>query len=73
MPPQTPLGSAPLSSQLDHICISFDNGKTTMNFMEAALLIQGSACIYSRKVRRARGSSPSQIPELIPDPLILDP
>ncbi|NXP26303.1 CNDH2 protein, partial [Scytalopus superciliaris] len=36
--------------QLDQICISFDNGKTTMNFMEAALLIQGSACIYSRKV-----------------------
>lgn len=37
--------------QLDQICISFDNGKTTMNFTEAALLIQGSACIYSRKVR----------------------
>ncbi|NXV55583.1 CNDH2 protein, partial [Molothrus ater] len=36
--------------ELDQICISFDNGKTTMNFMEAALLIQGSACIYSRKV-----------------------
>ncbi|NXL18066.1 CNDH2 protein, partial [Setophaga kirtlandii] len=35
--------------ELDQICISFDNGKTTMNFMEAALLIQGSACIYSRK------------------------
>ncbi|XP_041326221.1 condensin-2 complex subunit H2 isoform X2 [Pyrgilauda ruficollis] len=36
--------------ELDQICISFDNGRTTMNFMEAALLIQGSACIYSRKV-----------------------
>ncbi|XP_035753503.1 condensin-2 complex subunit H2 [Egretta garzetta] len=36
--------------ELDQICISFDNGKTTMNFIEAALLIQGSACIYSRKV-----------------------
>ncbi|XP_066175022.1 condensin-2 complex subunit H2 [Sylvia atricapilla] len=36
--------------ELEHICISFDNGKTTMNFMEAALLIQGSACIYSKKV-----------------------
>ncbi|NWX42515.1 CNDH2 protein, partial [Steatornis caripensis] len=36
--------------ELEHICISFDNGKTTMNFIEAALLIQGSACIYSRKV-----------------------
>ncbi|NWT95810.1 CNDH2 protein, partial [Urocynchramus pylzowi] len=36
--------------ELDQVCISFDNGKTTMNFMEAALLIQGSACIYSRKV-----------------------
>ncbi|XP_030392002.1 condensin-2 complex subunit H2 isoform X5 [Gopherus evgoodei] len=36
--------------ELDQICISFDGGKTTMNFIEAALLIQGSACIYSRKV-----------------------
>ncbi|XP_077328886.1 condensin-2 complex subunit H2 [Lithobates pipiens] len=36
--------------ELDHICISFDGGKTTMNFAEAALLIQGSACIYSKKV-----------------------
>ncbi|NXF13929.1 CNDH2 protein, partial [Smithornis capensis] len=37
--------------ELDQICISFDNGKTTMNFMEAALLIQGSACVYSRKAK----------------------
>ncbi|NXH13522.1 CNDH2 protein, partial [Bucco capensis] len=36
--------------ELDQICISFDNGRTTMNFIEAALVIQGSACIYSRKV-----------------------
>uniref|UniRef100_H9GJL1 Condensin-2 complex subunit H2 n=1 Tax=Anolis carolinensis TaxID=28377 RepID=H9GJL1_ANOCA len=36
--------------QLEQICISFDGGKTTMNFIEAALLIQGSACIYSKKV-----------------------
>ncbi|PKU31115.1 condensin-2 complex subunit h2 [Limosa lapponica baueri] len=35
---------------LDQICISFDDGKTTMNFIEAALVIQGSACVYSRKV-----------------------
>ncbi|KAF7254616.1 Condensin-2 complex subunit H2 [Varanus komodoensis] len=38
--------------ELDQICISFDGGKTTMNFIEAALLIQGSACVYSKKVRR---------------------
>uniref|UniRef100_A0A452USA7 Condensin-2 complex subunit H2 n=1 Tax=Ursus maritimus TaxID=29073 RepID=A0A452USA7_URSMA len=37
-------------SMLDQICISFDEGKTTMNFIEAALLIQGSACVYSKKV-----------------------
>ena len=36
--------------QLDQITISFDDGKTTLNFTEAALLIQGSACVYSRKV-----------------------
>lgn len=31
--------------------ISFDGGKTMMNFAEAALLIQGSTCIYGRKVK----------------------
>ncbi|XP_069710374.1 condensin-2 complex subunit H2 isoform X2 [Phaenicophaeus curvirostris] len=36
--------------ELEHVTISFDNGKTTMNFIEAALLIQGSACVYSKKV-----------------------
>lgn len=36
--------------ELDQICISFDEGKTTVNFIEAALLIQGSACVYSKKV-----------------------
>ncbi|NWR39323.1 CNDH2 protein, partial [Tachuris rubrigastra] len=36
--------------ELAHIGISFDNGKTTLNFTEAALVIQGSASIYSRKV-----------------------
>ena len=40
----------PCVLQLDQICISFDEGKTTMNFIEAALLIQGSACVYSKKV-----------------------
>ncbi|PFX25500.1 condensin-2 complex subunit H2-like isoform X2 [Stylophora pistillata] len=37
-------------AEIEKIKISFDGGKTTMNFAEAALLIQGSACIYSRKV-----------------------
>ncbi|XP_064417239.1 condensin-2 complex subunit H2 [Latimeria chalumnae] len=36
--------------ELDQLCITFDGGRTTMNFAEAALLIQGSACIYSKKV-----------------------
>nr|XP_046155104.1 condensin-2 complex subunit H2-like [Oncorhynchus gorbuscha] len=36
--------------ELDEMCISLDGGKTTLNFAEAALLIQGSACIYSKKV-----------------------
>ncbi|XP_029486169.1 condensin-2 complex subunit H2-like isoform X1 [Oncorhynchus nerka] len=36
--------------ELDEMCISFNGGKTTLNFAEAALLIQGSACIYSKKV-----------------------
>lgn len=36
--------------QIESITISFDGGATKMNFAEAALLIQGSACVYSRKV-----------------------
>lgn len=47
--------------QLDQISISFDGGKTTMNFIEAALVIQGSACIYSRKVS-APGARPRPRP-----------
>lgn len=35
---------------MEQIKISFDGGQTVMNFAEAALLIQGSACIYSKKV-----------------------
>jgi condensin-2 complex subunit H2 len=37
-------------SEIAEITISFDGGATQLNFAEAALLIQGSACIYSRKV-----------------------
>ncbi|XP_019641314.1 PREDICTED: condensin-2 complex subunit H2-like isoform X2 [Branchiostoma belcheri] len=36
--------------ELNTIPFSFDGGLSTMNFVEAALLIQGSACVYSRKV-----------------------
>jgi condensin-2 complex subunit H2 len=35
---------------LQEIKISFVDGQTNLNFAEAALLIQGSACIYSKKV-----------------------
>lgn len=37
-------------AEIERIKISFDGGKTTMNFAEAALVIQGSACVYSKKV-----------------------
>ncbi|XP_043964338.1 condensin-2 complex subunit H2 isoform X2 [Gambusia affinis] len=36
--------------ELDEMCITFDGGRTRLNFAEAALLIQGSTCIYSKKV-----------------------
>ncbi|KAM3569153.1 hypothetical protein VYU27_008740 [Nannochloropsis oceanica] len=36
--------------ELDGLKISLDGGQTNLNFAEAALLIQGTACIYSRKV-----------------------
>lgn len=36
--------------ELDQMCITFDEGKVRLNFAEAALLIQGSTCIYSKKV-----------------------
>jgi len=35
---------------LQNIQINFVDGETNLNFAEAALLIQGSACIYSKKV-----------------------
>lgn len=35
---------------LDKVVVTFNSGQTTMNFAEAALLIQGSACVYSKKV-----------------------
>jgi Condensin II complex subunit CAP-H2 or CNDH2, N-terminal len=34
----------------ESITISFDGGRTNLNFTEAALLIQGSTAAYSRKV-----------------------
>ncbi|KAK1875336.1 Condensin-2 complex subunit H2 [Dissostichus eleginoides] len=36
--------------ELDEMCITFDGGRIRLNFAEAALLIQGSASIYSKKV-----------------------
>ena len=36
-------------SELESITISFEDGKA-LDFAEAALLIQGSACVYSKKV-----------------------
>uniref|UniRef100_H3CKS1 Condensin-2 complex subunit H2 n=1 Tax=Tetraodon nigroviridis TaxID=99883 RepID=H3CKS1_TETNG len=41
--------------ELDEMCITFDGGKTRLNFAEAALLIQGSTCIYSKKVELLHG------------------
>lgn len=37
-------------SEIEQITISFDQGANKMNFAEAALLIQGSTCVYSKKV-----------------------
>ena len=37
--------------QLEKVTISFDGGLTTMNFAEAAMVIQGSVCVYSKKVK----------------------
>lgn len=37
-------------TDLEEINFTFDGGTTNLNFAEAALLIQGSACIYSKKV-----------------------
>eukprot|EP00961_Rhodomonas_salina_P225818 3053172-Rhodomonas_salina.2 len=37
-------------ADLEILEISLDGGATTLNFAEAALLIQGTTCVYSRKV-----------------------
>lgn len=39
-------------SELERLEITFDGGVTTMNFAEAAMLVQGSASVYSKKVER---------------------
>ena len=42
-----------LSSYIDdlqHVTITFDGGETSVNFAEAALLLQGTASVYSKKV-----------------------
>lgn len=36
--------------QVEEMSITFDNGCQTMNFAEAAMIIQASACVYSKKV-----------------------
>ena len=36
--------------ELDNLHVTLDNGKSNLNFAEAALLIQGSAAVYSKKV-----------------------
>jgi len=35
---------------LQHLTITFDGGETSVNFAEAALLLQGTANVYSKKV-----------------------
>eukprot|EP00049_Salpingoeca_infusionum_P009893 m.168305 g.168305 ORF g.168305 m.168305 type:complete len:656 (+) comp14472_c0_seq1:317-2284(+) len=37
-------------SEIEELTFAFEGSSGTFNFAEAALLIQGSACIYSRKV-----------------------
>src|SRR4051794_30477865 len=37
-------------TELEELGITFEDGKPRLNFAEAALLIQGSVCVYSRKV-----------------------
>uniref|UniRef100_A0A8D3BPE7 Condensin-2 complex subunit H2 n=1 Tax=Scophthalmus maximus TaxID=52904 RepID=A0A8D3BPE7_SCOMX len=55
--------------ELDDMCITFDGGKTRLNFAEAALLIQGSACIYSKKVELLHSLTVDVVP-LPPESLI---
>lgn len=38
--------------ELESLRISMDGGATQLNFAEAALLIQGSTAIYSKKVNK---------------------
>lgn len=40
-----------VGTQIEGVKFAFDGNGETFNFAEAALLIQGSACIYSKKVR----------------------
>ena len=46
--------STALRNELASIKISFNGGASNLNFAEAALLIQGSTCIYSKKAHPKR-------------------
>ena len=35
--------------QIEGLQFAFEDSRETFNFAEAALLIQGSACVYSKK------------------------
>ncbi|XP_067129705.1 condensin-2 complex subunit H2 [Centruroides vittatus] len=37
-------------AELEGVAITFNDGTTTLNFAQAALLIQGTTCVYSKKV-----------------------
>ncbi|XP_076303991.1 chromosome associated protein H2 isoform X1 [Tachypleus tridentatus] len=37
-------------AELEGLTLTFNDGITTLNFAQAALLIQGSTCVYSKKV-----------------------
>ena len=40
----------PHHTQIETLQFAFEDSRETFNFAEAALLIQGSACVYGKKV-----------------------
>ena len=51
--------------QLESIEISFDGGVTTLNFAEAAFIIQGSSVAYARKVEQLHSLLYRTLDELV--------
>ena len=62
--------SLPLG-QIENLRFTFDGQNETFSFAEAALLIQGTACIYSKKVSEGHARVQRHAPNALKDSIVM--